>query len=169
MVLSRISIQRAQRHMSQDHLQQLMMLAGLGLICWLMLRGKMRRRRGMQSGPTFSLGHNSNAKSAPASFTGTKSLGAPAEVLRWQVELHDLGRELKAELDSKLVAVGAMTKSYDQAARRLAEMIRLAEQVQPPATSPLSETRRLASLGWEPAKIAEVLSLSESDVEQLLS
>mgnify|MGYP003678306497 CR=1 FL=1 len=154
--------------MSQDHLQQLMMLAGLGLICWLMLRGKMRRRRG-QTSPTFSLGHNSNAKTTAASFSGTKSLGAPAEVLQWQVELHDLARELKGELDSKLVAVGAMTKSYDQAARRLAEMIRLAEQVQLTATSPLSESRRLAELGWEPARIASVLSLSESDVEQLLS
>ncbi len=153
--------------MSQDHLQQLMMLAGLGLICWLMLRGKMRRRQ-IHSSPTFSLGHNSNANSAPASFTGTKSLGAPAEVLRWQVELHDLGRELKAELDSKLVAVGAMTKSYDQASHRLAEMIRLAEQVQVPAASPLSESRRLAELGWEPAKIAMVLSLDESVIEQLL-
>lgn len=153
--------------MSQDHLQQLMMLAGLGLLCWLMLRGKMRRRR-MQPKATFSLGHNSNAQSAATSFSGTQSLGAPAEVLRWQVELHDLGRELKAELDSKLVAVGAMTQAYDQATRRLAEMIRRAEQVQPPTASPLSETRRLAELGWEPAKIAKVLGLSEPDVRALL-
>lgn len=153
--------------MSQDHLQQLMMLAGLGLLCWMMLRGKMRRRQ-MQSNTTFSLGHNSNAQITKAAFSGTKSLGAPAEVLRWQVELHDLARELKAELDSKLVAVGAMTRSYDHAARRLAEMIRLAEQIQLPAASPLSETHRLAELGWEPSKIAKMLDLSESDVMQML-
>ena len=150
-------------------MQQLMMIAGLGLICWLLMRGKMRRRRQLQLPTTFSLGHNGNAQSSVSSFTGTKSLGAPAEVLRWQVELHDLARELKAELDSKLVAVRAMTNSYDQATRRLAEMIRLAEQVQLPATSPLAEVRRLSALGWAPAKIAQTVSLSETDVAQLLA
>lgn len=155
--------------MSQEHLQQLMMIAGLGLVCWLLMRGKMRRRKHLQLPTTFSLGHNGNAQAGVSPFTGTKSLGAPAEVLRWQVELHDLARELKAELDSKLLAVRAMTNSYDQAARRLAEMIRLAEQVQLPAGSPLAEVRRLSELGWEPAKIGQAVSLSETDVAQLLA
>jgi hypothetical protein len=154
--------------MTQEHLQQLMMIAGLGLVCWLMMRGKMRGRRQLQMPTTFSLGHNDNAQAASTPYTGTKSLGAPAEVLRWQVELHDLGRELKAELDSKLLAVRSMTLAYDQAARRLAEMIRLAEQVQLPAASPLAEARRLAALGWTPAKIAQTLSLDETDVALLL-
>ncbi|MEO8269098.1 MAG: hypothetical protein ABI557_05225 [Aureliella sp.] len=155
--------------MSQEHLQQLMMIAGLGLICWLLMRGKMRRRKPLQLPTTFSLGHNCNAQASVAPFSGTKSLGAPAEVLRWQVELHDLARELKAELDSKLIAVRAMTNSYDQATRRLAEMIRLAEQVQCPPTSPLAEVRHLSALGWESAKIAQTLSLNETDVSQLLA
>nr|WP_044180711.1 hypothetical protein [Pirellula staleyi] len=34
---------------------------------------------------------------------------APAEVLRWHVELHDTARDLKAELDSKLAAIQAAT------------------------------------------------------------
>ena len=155
--------------MSQEHLQQLMMIAGLGLVCWLLMRGKMRRRTQLQLPTTFSLGHNANARASVAPFTGTKSLGAPSEVLRWQVELHDLARELKAELDSKLLAVRAMTNSYDQATRRLAEMIRLAEQVQLPASSPLAEVRRLSVLGWTPAKIAQTLSFSEADVDALLA
>lgn len=154
--------------MSQEHLQQLMMIAGLGLVCWLMMRGKLRGRKQLQLPTTFSLGHNDNAQASVAPYTGTKSLGAPAEVLRWQVELHDLGRELKGELDSKLLAVRSMTNAYDQAARRLAEMIRLAEQVQLPAASPLAEARRLAALGWEPNKIAQALSMSEADIAQLL-
>lgn len=154
--------------MSQEHLQQLMMIAGLGLVCWLLLRGKLRGRKQLQLPTTFSLGHNGNAQSSASSFTGTKSLGAPAEVLRWQVELHDLARELKAELDSKLLAVRAMTNSYDQATRRLAEMIRLAEQVKLPATSPLAEVRRLSALGWAPTKIAHTLGLNEADVILLL-
>ncbi len=186
--------------MSQDHLQTLMMLAGLGLICWLLMRGKMRGRRQFQPATTFSLGHNANAQATVGPFSGTKSLGAPTEVLKWQVELHDLGRELKGELDSKLLAVRAMVNNYDQAARRLAEMIRLAEQVTSHPTAarnsamdsqaipaiqldsehratieagrpsiPLAEVRQLAQLGWPLKRIAHATSLSESEVQQLLS
>lgn len=145
------------------------MLSGIGLICWLLIRGRMQRRNSNPLPVIMNLGHNANARARSAPFSGTQSLGAPSEVLKWQVELHDLGRELKAELDSKLVAVRTMTTAYDQAARRLAEMIRLAEQVQMSHPNPLSEARRLDSLGWERPKIAAVLSLSESEVDQLLS
>jgi hypothetical protein len=149
-------------------MQQLMMLSGIGLVCWLMMRGRMQRRKSAELPVITNLSPNANAFSRAASFTGTQSLGAPTEVLRWQVELHDLGRELKAELDSKMIAVRSMTTAYDQAARRLAELIRLAEQVQLPGTSPLAEARRLADLGWEKSKIATILGLTENEVAQLL-
>ncbi len=144
------------------------MLSGMGLICWLLIRGRMNRRGGGILPVIVQLGHNANAQSRSMPFTGTQSLGAPTEVLKWQVELHDLGRELKAELDSKLIAVRTLSNSYDQAARRLAELIRMAEQVEVSPTSPLAEARRLASLGWEHAKIAKALELSENQVSQLL-
>ena len=150
-------------------MQQLMMLSGIGLVCWLMMRGRMQRRRSVDLPVITHLGHNANAFSRSAPFTGTQSLGAPTEVLRWQVELHDLARELKAELDSKMIAVRSMTTAYDQAARRLAELIRLAEQVQLPGTSPLVEARRLANLDWENSKIAAALCLPEIDVAQHLT
>jgi hypothetical protein len=146
-----------------------MMLAGLGLICWLLMRGKMRGRRSTELPVATSLKHNSNASSSPHFFTGTQSLGAPAEVLKWQVELHELARELKAELDSKLIAVRTMTASYDQAAHRLSELIRLADQVQLPTDSPLIVVRRLAALGWPPEQIAITLQISEQQVQQMLS
>ena len=145
------------------------MLSGVGLICWLLMRGRMHRRQNARLPVLSDLGHNANVQARGKPFSGTQSLGAPTEVLKWQIELHDLGRELKAELDSKLVAVRTMTTAYDQATRRLAEMIRLAEQVQLSPASPLAEARRLANLGWEPGKIAEALDLTEGDVEQLLS
>lgn len=172
--------------MSQDHLQTLMMLAGLGLLCWLLMRGKMRQRRQLGTSMSFSLGHNANAQAQVGPFTGTKSLGAPADVLKWQVELHELGRELKGELDSKMMAVRSLVTNYDRAARRLAELIRMAEQVQmhvdsePQASvsqsaarslsaSPLDQVRQLGGLGWSPERIAHATSLSESEVHQLLT
>ena len=151
-----------------------MMMAGVGLMCWLLLRSRIQRRRTAVLPVMTELRHNANVRQASgaphrgAQFQGTQSLGAPAEVLRWQVELHDLGRELKAELDSKLVAVRTMTTAYDQATRRLAEMIRLAEQVQLSPSSPLAEARRLSNLGWDTARIAGALEMGAADVEQLL-
>lgn len=155
--------------LSPETVQQLMMLSGIGLICWLMLRGRMQRRRSAALPVITDLGYNANAQKRHQQFTGTQSLGAPTEVLKWQIELHDLGRELKAELDSKLVAVRSMSVAYDQAARRLAELIRMAEQVKLPPASPVAIARRLAGLGWQRSKIAEVLSLSENEIEQLLA
>ncbi|MCA9134210.1 MAG: hypothetical protein KDA45_13675 [Planctomycetales bacterium] len=154
---------------SLHSLQPLMMMAGLGLICWLLMRGKLRRRR--LNTPLLvssSLKHNSSARTPHNSFTGTQSLGAPQEVLKWQVELHDLGRELKAELDSKLLAVRAMSLSYDQAARRLGELIRLAEQVELSPGCPLVEARRLSAQGWDSGKIAKALGLPAAEVLVLL-
>ena len=36
------------------------------------------------------------------------SLDAPPEVARWQLEMHETARELKAEIDSKLLALQAL-------------------------------------------------------------
>lgn len=153
-----------------DFSAQIMMMAGMGLMCWLLLRGKMRRKRqSAQLGVAASvLKHNANARTPPSAFSGTQSLGAPPDVLKWQVELHDLGRELKAELDSKLVAVRSMTQSYDRAARRLAELIRMAEEVSIPQNSVLAEARRLAALGWDHKRIAAVLGMPQDDISALL-
>ena len=152
--------------LSADNLQALMLMAGVGLMCWLMLRGRLKRRRHAVL-PVMT--QPSSARELPGlAFRGTQSAGAPAEVLRWQVELHDLGRELKAELDCKLVAVRSLTLSYDQAARRLAEMIRLAEQVSAGVGCPLVEARRLSGLGWEPSRIAVALGMPQREIEQLL-
>ncbi len=155
--------------MQNENLQQLMMVAGIGLLCWMLMRGKMRGRARLEPAVIPPLKHNSNAKLNSNGFSGTQSLGAPTEVLKWQIELHDLGRELKAELDSKLIAVRSLATNYDLAARRLSDLIRMAEDVRLDPASPIVEARRLASLGWDSAKIAKVLALSESDVMQLLS
>ncbi|QDV24042.1 hypothetical protein [Aureliella helgolandensis] len=155
---------------SQEQIQQLMTLAGIGIICWILLRGKMRRQKAARSGVALSsLVHNGNAVGQPHTFTGTRSLGAPPEILQWQVELHDLGRELKGELDSKMLAVRSLSQTYDQAARRLSQLIELAEQVQIAPDSPLAQARHLTAQGWDHEKIAVHLGIALADIELLLS
>ncbi len=155
--------------MFEDSLQSLLMLSGLGIFIWLLMRSKMKRKKftpPVQIGP---LKHNANANSSPSQFTGTNSLGAPREVLKWQVELHDLGRDIKAELDSKMLAVQSITRSYDAAANRLGQMIKLAEQTPIHPDSPVAQARQLAAKGWTHEKIAQSLAMPISDVEAILT
>ena len=153
--VTHLSLPASNVSIASDNLQPLMMMAGLGIICWMLMRSRTARRRSSRPQVMISenLKHNANASTGHHVFSGTGSLGAPPDVLKWQVELHDLGRELKAELDSKLMAVRSMTLSYDQASQRLNEMIRVAQ---------------LSQQGWTDAKIAQALGLSQADVRPLL-
>lgn len=48
---------------------------------------------------------------------------APPEVLRWHVELHETARDLKAEIDTKLVALQVLTKQAREEADRLERLL----------------------------------------------
>ena len=111
---------------------------------------------------------NLNARLNRNNFSGTQSLGAPTEVLKWQVELHELARELKAELDSKLIAVRTMTKAYDQASERLLELIHRAEHLSPRIDNAASLARRLADQGRSASDIGRELGIDITDVPKLL-
>ena len=49
---------------------------------------------------------------------------APAEVLRWEVHMHETTRDLSAQLDSKMLALQHLIKEADRAADRLEQDIR---------------------------------------------
>jgi hypothetical protein len=52
----------------------------------------------------------------------------PVDYLHWQVEMHQTARELKAEIDSKLVALQAATRLAREEQRRLEQSIERARQ-----------------------------------------
>ncbi len=47
----------------------------------------------------------------------------PAEVLRCQAELKQLAQDLQTELDEKMAAIHALSQAYEQACRRLSDLI----------------------------------------------
>ncbi len=55
---------------------------------------------------------------------------APPEVHRWQVEMHDVARELSAQLDSKMRVLQSFTRSAAQEADRLEALLERSEQHQ---------------------------------------
>jgi hypothetical protein len=156
---------------TESSLPTWMMLCGIGMLVWLFIRTKLsnRRHHSRLSPVIAQFKHNANAQLGPVVFDGTKSLGAPREVLQWQVELHDLARELKAELDSKLIAVRYMTEIYDQAANRLAEMVAI---VQVPSANvidtPAAQMLRLAQAGFSDQQIAEQFAVEPEFIATLV-
>lgn len=157
------------RAMELPSLQPMMLVAGLALLCWIFLRRSIRNRRAHKQVFSSSLQHQDGSSRNCESFEGTGSLGAPPEVLKWQVELHELARELKAELECRIVTVGQLTRSYDMAAKRLSELIRLAEQTELAAHSPLANALRLHHEGWSTEKIAATIGVSQQDVKVMIA
>jgi hypothetical protein len=145
------------RSMNFETIQPLTLVAGMALLTWLMMRRRVKRTQSEM--PVKISKHHENMPGDLAGFQGTGSLGAPPEVLRWQVELHDMARELKAELDSKMLAVTSLAKSYEQASKRLSDLIRMAEEVELSPTSPLAKAQELRAAGWEDSRIAEMLGI----------
>lgn len=153
----------------ESQTQLLLKIAGIGIVIWLMVRNKLGRRKLGREISVQNLRFNSSAKVKPTQFTGTQSLGAHADVLKWQVELHDLGRQLKGELDSKMLAVAHLSGQCDQATNRLAELIRMAEGVEPVSESVYAKAQQLSRAGWSAEKISTTLDLPADDIELLLS
>ena len=67
----------------------------------------------------------------------TPLLDAPPEILRWQVEMHESARDLKAELDSKMGALQAIIRIATEESARLEAAIARAEQL---GVSPCANT-----------------------------
>lgn len=104
----------------------LLLVAGLALAAFFLLRnsaGLFARGRKKEADPQEIrklLGERSR---------DTALADAPPEVLRWQVEMHETARDLKAEIDTKLAALQALTIAARQERERLEATIRQAEEL----------------------------------------
>ncbi len=109
---------------------QLTLLAGIMLLGWLLVRRQLRSRSTLRS-----LKRDDQAvlrKQSLRDKPGAVPLqDAPPETQRWLVEMHDLQRELKAELDTKIVVVQTLLRQADE---RIATLKR--EQQRTTASTP---------------------------------
>lgn len=114
---------------------------------------------------------------------------APREFVDWEVKMHDLGRELSAQLDSKMSALQQLIADADRAAARLESALSSAgreDHPEPPdeqtiaanapgsALSPRAEHERdqvcvLSDYGFEPADIARRVDLPLGEVRTILA
>lgn len=92
----------------------LMLLAGISLAAWFLIRLQIRRRR--SSGDTRR--QLTNLRDEPQS-RGMPLADAPPALLRWQAEMFDMQRELTAELDTKAAVVASLLRQAEDALARL--------------------------------------------------
>lgn len=101
----------------------LMFLVGVGLMTAILLRRYFRYyHRGGRKRAEAPL-----ARAKPNKLEGQPLADAPRDVLRWQVEMHETARDLKAEIDSKLSVLQTLVSLADEQTTRLEAAIARAE------------------------------------------
>jgi hypothetical protein len=104
------------------------MLGLMGLFYYRVLRAPSSQYSAPRR-PLASLDHEETKPQA-------KSLAMPMEMMRWEVEMHDTARELKAELDTKMVALQTLIRSAREEQERLAKLIEVARGGREPLSLP---------------------------------
>jgi hypothetical protein len=100
--------------MDWENLKGPLMVGGLGMACYFVATHLFFRRRGETKLDMKKLLPERDRNSALAD--------APNEVLRWQVEMHETARELKAELDTKMRALHVLMRDADERIARLEQL-----------------------------------------------
>jgi len=99
---------------------QLLMVAGFVMLGWVLARRTIKMRKRV----------NRDAKAANKAIQQIRErkeppvplCDAPAETQRWQVAMFDLQRELKAELDTRIVVVQTLLRQVDQRIEHLSAL-----------------------------------------------
>ena len=134
-----------------EHTSTILMAAGVALAAFVFLRASWRRRTAQPAGPGASADRGN----------GKALANAPPELSRWQVEMHETARDLKAELDSKLSALQTLVALARQERALLESAIARAhgEEIEPP-TSTLAAIESLGDAAAidDPRRLAEVVA-----------
>jgi len=103
-----------------------MLLAGVALLVWVLLRRVYRKRGGRSKSriaPPSRVRPVSKSPGADRDETRQPLIDAPPEILRWQVEMHETARDLKAELDTKIHVVQTLVGMAREESQRLEAVI----------------------------------------------
>lgn len=118
----------------------------IGSIVLLLMRSQRAIARHSRQQP--ALVQVPRPKSEPAGYQA----GAPADMVRWEVSMHDTARDLTAQLDSKMSALEHLIRDADRAAARLEAALErsqrqdAAEEFAPPLR-PANQAEALRVLG----------------------
>lgn len=124
--------------------------AALGMlalvVAWLLFRSQryLARVRG-ETGRVTTTRYQAPQREEPR-------LEWPHEMIRWEVEMHDLARELSGKLDSKMGALEHLIREADRASSRLEAALDAAEaRLRESTADPAPPARQAAPTGPHPA------------------
>lgn len=104
--------------------QYILFAAGLCVLIWLILR-RSHGRPGRSRPDNEPLVRTPR----PEKTTNVGLIDAPADVARWEVAMHETARDMKAELDTKMVALQTLTRMAQAESERLEAAITRARQL----------------------------------------
>lgn len=159
---------------------QLLMAAGFIMLGWVLARRQLSLRKRVNHETRVA---NKALKSIRESKEPSIPLSdAPVETQRWQVAMFDLQRELKAELDTRIVIVQTLMRQLDQRIECLSQLdggaVSIKVDSETDDVSPLEATilpmhhqtiSDLARIGHTSSEIADKLGLPIGDIEMVLS
>ncbi|MDP1564528.1 MAG: hypothetical protein Q8M16_24370 [Pirellulaceae bacterium] len=106
--------------------------AGLAILVlgWVIFRSMMRRsQRNLQASPSRQVA-DAKAELDKRESRGDRALrDAPPEVLRWQVEIAEIARDIHGQVDTKLALLAATIRLADQRLAELKQVVETAERL----------------------------------------
>jgi len=174
-------------------LQQAMMLAGIGILTFMMLRKTRRYQQQVKREAKRSEREKKAISQVSIDLDQQQPLlDAPSSVLRWQVEMHETARELQGKLDTKMRALQVLIAQAETATSHLQsaiEQAKLDNHVEPhrvetadevptewadsrvelPGRERFGEIYGLADEGNNAADISGQIGIPVGDIELILS
>ncbi len=110
---------------------ELLFFAGILMFIGVLFRRQMRRkkRKVKRQSPKTQVQEMKKSWDSGASRVGRPLRDAPPEILRWQTEMFDVARELKAEVDTKVALLQSASRLAAEQAQRLELAVERAHQL----------------------------------------
>lgn len=112
---------------------QMMMFGGFVMLGWVLARRTLKNRKKSRAANRTANVELAKIRSSVPSVTPL--VDAPKEVQRWQGAMHDLTRELSAELEGRIATVQSLIDQIDGAANGVERLTIAPEQIQSPPMS----------------------------------
>ncbi len=150
---------------------QLLAVAGFVMLGWVLARRqiRMKKRVNIESRAANKELERIRTRKDPV----LPLSDAPPETQRWQVGLFDLQRELKAELDTRIVVVQSLLRQVDAKILRLTELqggtVAVGKSPEPNSSDRRGEIEALVMKGHTSAEIATATRLPIGEVELLIA
>lgn len=142
-----------------DSMQWLGLGCGALMLMWVVFRRRLSMlRRFYEPADSTPAARIRPSSGGPVHLPADPTVGlmdAPATVVRWEVGMHELARELRAELDCKMAAMQSLIVQAHEESNRLTAVIERAERL---GIAPVKDTMQaIAQLGEScPPVVAEI-------------